>query len=168
MRRHRWIKVLGVILLMCIAYRMICPVLASGPGTAPGSNVKGANEKNGDESIVGWMIGKVASGEVELSDEDSIRHAISEGERELEINLADVDKNRIVGFMRTLDSIEVGAEGFIDQAKEMYQKYSAEFVEEANDAINEAVGSAVEGAAEGFVESIKQSATDFFENLMSD
>lgn len=63
---------------------------------------------------------------------------------------------------------EIGAEteDFIDNAKESYQKYSTEFVEEANEAINEAVEGAVKSASESFFESIRQAVGEFFENLI--
>lgn len=145
--------------LVFIAYRAVAPVLWTGGH----GGSKGAGQ--GEEKIVGFMIDKVAEGEVELADENQIRQAILQGENELGIALTEEKKDKIVGFMRTLDSIEAGAGGFIDQAGEMYQKYSAQLVEGANEAINEAVGSAVEGASENFFGSLKQSAQHFFENL---
>lgn len=121
----------------------------------------------GEETIVGCLIDMIAEGEVDLADENSVRQAIAESESELGITLTEENKDRIVGFMQTLDDIEVGAEDFMEQAKEMYKKYSTELVEEANTAINKAVGSVVEGAAKNFFESIRQSVQNFFKNLMS-
>lgn len=119
----------------------------------------------GEETIVGDLIDRIAAGEVDLSDENSVRQAISESE--LGIALTEENKDRIVSFMGTLDNIEVGAEDFIDQAREMYHKYSTKLVEEANTAINEAVEDVVEGAAKNFRESIKESVESFFQNLIS-
>ena len=121
----------------------------------------------GEETIVGCLIDMIAAGEVELSDENSVRQAISESESELGITLTEENKDRIVGFMQTFDAIEVGAEDFIDQAKEMYRKYGTELAEEANTAINHAVGNVVKGAVKNFFESIRQSAQNFFKNLIS-
>lgn len=121
----------------------------------------------GEETIVGCLIDMIADGEVDLSDEDSVRQAINDSENKLGITLTQENKDRIAGFMQTLDTIEVEAEDFIDQAKEMYQKYSTELVEEANTAINKAVGSVVEGAAKNFFESIRQSVLNFMKNLTS-
>ncbi len=120
----------------------------------------------GEETIVGCLIDMIAAGEVELSDENSVRQAISESERELGITLTEENKSRIVGFMRTLDSIEVGAEDFMDQAKEMYQKYSTELVEEADSAINNAVGNAVKKAAKNFWWNVRQAVENFIKNLI--
>lgn len=126
-----------------------------------------ASDKKGSESIVGFMIEKIAGGEVDIADEESIREAIEEGERELSATLTEEEEDRIVDFVKSLDTIEVGAEDFMEQAKDLYQKYSTELVEQANDAINEAVESAVESAVNNFFESLKQAVSDFFTNLLS-
>lgn len=124
-------------------------------------------DKKGEETIVGWMIDRIASGEVELSDEGSIRQALDDAERELSVSLTEESKERVVGFLQTLGSIGVETEDFIDQAKQKYQEYSVEIVEEANEAINEAVESAVSEAAQNFFESIRKTVKDFFVNLVS-
>lgn len=156
-KRHKrtglWF-ILFLLGILCIAYLTVH------------KKEQGENDK-GEETIVGCLIDMIAAGEVDLSDEDSVRQAVSESENELGITLTEENKDRIVGFMQTLDSIEVGAEDFMDQAKEMYHKYSAELVEEANSAINETVGNVVKGAARNFFESIKQSVQNFFKNLIS-
>lgn len=126
-----------------------------------------ASEDKGTESIVGWMIEKIARGDVELSDEDGIRETIKEGEQELSVTLTEEEEDRIVNFAKSLDTIEVGAEDFMEQAKDLYQKYSTDLVEQANDAINEAVEDAVEGAVSHFFHSLKQTVSDFFTNLLS-
>ncbi|MDE6845439.1 MAG: DUF1002 domain-containing protein [Lachnospiraceae bacterium] len=155
-RRKRtglWV-VLFLLGILCIAYLTV-------------QKKEQGDADKGEETIVGCLIDMIAAGEVDLSDEDSVRQAVSESENELGITLTEENKDRIVDFMQTLDAIEVEAEDFMDQAKEMYRKYSTQFVEEANTAINEAVGNVVEGAAKNFFESIKQSAQDFFKNLIS-
>ena len=126
-----------------------------------------ASEEKGSDSIVGYMIEKIADGEVEISDEDSIREAIASGEQELSVTLTEEEKDRIVDFVKSLDAIEVGAEDFMDQAKDLYQKYSTKLVNQANEAINEAVESAVKDAVNSFFQSLKQTVTDFFKNLLS-
>lgn len=159
MRRHGWIRRLGTMLLLCIACVAAMTILVFG------SRSRGTAGNKGEETIVGRMIDMVVSGEVDLSDEDDIRRAISEGEAELGITLTEQNRDRIITFMTTLDSIEVGAADFIDQAKQMYQKYSEDIVEEANETINEAVEGAVENAVQNFFESISQSVQEFFRNL---
>lgn len=148
MRRHRSIRGLGMLLLLCISCVTVMTVLAFD------NRSEGADSDKGEETIVGWMIDRIAAGEIELSDENSIRQAISEGEEEFDLSLSEETKVRVVGFMQTLDTIETGAGDFIEQAKQMYRKYSTEFVEEANDAINGAVENAIESAVKNFVQSI--------------
>lgn len=159
MRRHGWIRRLGTMFLLCIACVAAMTILVFG------SRSRGTAGNKGEETIVGRMIDMVVSGEVDLSDEDDIRRAISEGEAELGITLTQQNRDRIIMFMTTLDSIEVGTADFIDQAKQMYQKYSEDIVEEANETINEAVEGAVESAVQNFFESISQSVQNFFRNL---
>lgn len=159
MRRHGWIRRLGTMFLLCIACVAAMTILVFG------SRSRGTAGSKGEETIVGRIIDMVVSGEVDLSDEDDIRRAISEEEAEFGITLTQRNRDRIITFMTTLDSIEVGAADFIDQAKQMYQKYSEDIVEEANETINEAVEGAVESAVQNFFESISQSVQDFFRNL---
>lgn len=65
----------------------------------------------------------------------------------------------------TVETLEAEAGELADHAQELYEEYGEEVVEQANEAINDAVESAVEGAADNFWESLKQSATDFFNDL---
>ncbi len=126
-----------------------------------------ASEDKGMEPIAGWMIEKIADGEVEIADEDSIRSAIEEGEQELSVTLTEEEEDRIVDFVKSLDAIEAEAGDFMEQAKELYREYSTELVSQTNDAINEAVESAVEGAVSSFFQSLKQTVSDFLANLFS-
>lgn len=137
-----------MLLLLCISCVIVMAVLTFN------SRGKDADEDKGEETIVGWMLDRIVAGEVDLSDENSIRQAISEGEDEFAVSLSEENKARIVGFMQTLDTIETGAGDFMERAKQMYQKYSTEFVEDANDAINGAVENAVENAVKSFLQSI--------------
>ena len=160
MKRHKWRRRLGVLCLLILLCMAVLTVLASENGD------KDLKETNGEETIVGWIIDKVTCGEVDLSDEDSIRQAIVEGEAEFGLSLSNENKDRIVSFMCTLDAVEVGAEDYIQQAGQMYQKYSTELVEGANSAINEAVEGAVQSAVENLLQDIRRSAADFFKNLI--
>ena len=83
-----------------------------------------------------------------------------------EISVTQDNKDKVVSFLKTLGTVGVETEDFIDQAKEKYQTYSTGFVEEANEAINEAVEGAVAGAARNFFDNIRQAAGDFFKNLI--
>ena len=78
------------------------------------------------------------------------------------------------GGTPTADVIESEAGEIVDQVKE-YGSAALEqadeklenAVEQADEAIGEAVESAVEGAKQGFLQSIKESMTNFFNDLTS-
>lgn len=148
MRRPGHVRRLCMLFLVCVSCAVVMKVLAFD------SRDKSAGGNQGEETIVGWMIDRIAAGDVELSNEDSIRKAVSEGEQEFGISLTEENRDRVVSFMMTLDQIEDGADNFIEQARQMYQKYSAEFVEQANDTINGAVRNAAKDAVRSFFESL--------------
>ncbi|MCD7724072.1 MAG: DUF1002 domain-containing protein [Clostridiales bacterium] len=136
-------------------------------GVCMWSMTASASSEKGVESVVGWILDRIAEGETGISDESSIREAIEEGKQELSVTLSREEEDRIVSFVESLDTLETEAGDFAEQAKELYQKYSVELVEEADDAIGEAVSQAVEGAVAGFFQSLKQTISDFFKNLFS-
>lgn len=137
-----------MLLFLCVSCVIVMKVLAfdSRDGNTGGDQ--------GEETIVGWMIDQIAAGEIELSDEDSIRQAISEGEDKFGITLSEENKVRVIGFMQKLDTIETGADDFIEQAKEMYERYGVEFVEQANDTINGAFKNALKDGTRSFFDSM--------------
>ena len=137
----------GRILLLCLSCVAVMSVL-----TLTHRNQSNEDDK-GEETIVGWMIERIAAGEVELSDEESIRQAIDEGEERFCITLTEENKDRVVNFMLRLDTIEEEAGDYIEQAQELYRKYSTEFVEEANDTINGKLRNALKDAVHSFFQS---------------
>ena len=156
MRKHKWLRRIVVLaLLFVIGMIFLSPERRQGIARFTGA----AKE---EEAVVGWMIERIAAGEVELADESSIRQTLAAGERELGVTLTDENRERAVGFLQTLGNIGVETEDFIEEAKQKYQQYSTEFVEGANEAINEAVESAVSSAAQSFFDSIRQTIEDFF------
>lgn len=151
MRIFRSIRRLGVLFLLCVSCAAVMTVLAFH------NRDEGAGEHKGEETIVGWMLERIADGEVDLSDEDSIRRAVSEGEEEFGISLTKENRDRVVGFLQKLDTAQTGAEDFMEQAQQMYHKYGTEFVEEANDTINGAVENALQSAVRNFFQTLVQS-----------
>lgn len=119
------------------------------------------------EALIAWLKGKVASGELDIGNEESVRAAIAEGEQNFGITLSEEDKQKIIGLLQKLDSLGLNAEYLIEQAQNLYEKYGLEIVENANEAINEAVGSAITGAVKGFFENLAASVSEFFKNLFS-
>lgn len=139
---------LAALLLLCVCGVAVIRVLAFDNGPA------GGQTNRDEETIAGWIIERIAAGEIDLTEEESVRSAIAEGEKEFDIVLTKENEDRIVGFTRTLDTLEAGADDFVDRAKQMYGRYAAEFVEQANDRINGAFKAAARDAANGFVESL--------------
>ncbi|MBO5208156.1 MAG: DUF1002 domain-containing protein [Lachnospiraceae bacterium] len=119
------------------------------------------------EALIAWLKGKIANGELDTGDEESVRKAIAEGEQTFDITLTEEEKEQIISLLKKLDSIGLDADYLIDQAQQLYEKYGLEIVENANEAINEAVESAVETAAKNFVQEVKESITGFFKDLFS-
>lgn len=151
MRIFRSIRRLGILLLVCVSCAAVMTVLAFH------NRNEGVGGDKGEETIVGWIIERIADGEVDLSDEDSIRRVIGEGEAEFGISLTEENRDRVVGFLQKLESVETEAGDFIEQAQQMYRKYSTEFVEEANDTINGAVENALQSAVKNFFQTLIQS-----------
>ncbi len=119
------------------------------------------------EALIAWLKGKIAGGELDIGNEDSVRAAIAEGEANFGISLSEEDKRRIIDLLKKLDSLGLNADYLIEQAQSLYEKYGLEIVENANEAINEAVGNAITSAVKGFFEDLAASVSEFFKNLFS-
>lgn len=117
------------------------------------------------EAFIEWLKGKIATGELDTSDEDSVGEIIEEGEKNFGVSLSDQEKEEIIKLLKKLDSLGLNAEYLIDQAQKLYDKYGIGLVENANDAINEAVGDALTKAVKNFFNNIKTSVGNFFKNL---
>lgn len=126
-------------------------------------------ESGGDEAeaLIAWLKGKVASGELDIGDEESIRAAIAEGEKAFNISLTEEDKQRIIELLKKLNSLGLNADYLLEQAQYLYEKYGLSIVENANEAINEAVEGALTSAFKGFFENLANSISEFFKNLFS-
>lgn len=115
------------------------------------------------EQLIAYIKEKVANGELE-TDED-IRAAIEEGEKKFGVKLAEEDIQKILDLMNKLESMGLNSDYLISQAEKLYDKYGAELVNRADEAITEAVNDAVSHAADGFIENIKASLRDFWNGL---
>lgn len=119
------------------------------------------------ESLIAWLKGKIAGGELDIGNETSVKKTIEEGEEIFGVSLTDEEKNQIVSLLKKLDSIGLDADYLMDQAQKLYDKYGLDLVENANDAINEAVGNAFTTAVENFFQGIKTSISNFFKSIFS-
>lgn len=131
-------------------------------------SIQGENVSSEDvEAFIAWLKNKIASGELDAGDEDSVREVIEDGESNFGITLSEEEKQEIIKLLKKLDSLGLNAEYLIDQAQKLYDKYGLDLVENANEAINEAVGNAVTTAFKNFFENVKTSVSNFFKNLFS-
>lgn len=119
------------------------------------------------EALMAWLKGKIASGELDTGDEESMRKILEEGEQSFGVTLTEEEKQQIIALLKKLDSLGLDADYLIEQAQKLYEKYGLDLVENANEAINEAVGNAVTTAVKNFFQNIKTSVVDFFKNLFS-
>ena len=119
------------------------------------------------EALIAWLKAKIADGELDIGDEQSVRDAIEEGETTFSIKLSEEDIERIIALLKKLDALGLDANYLIEQAGQLYEKYGLNLVENANEAINEAVGGAISHAISSFWKDLKASVTNFFKNLFS-
>ncbi|MBD5457519.1 MAG: DUF1002 domain-containing protein [Lachnospiraceae bacterium] len=130
-------------------------------------SIQGASGSDEAEALIAWLKGKVAGGELDIGDEESIRAAIAEGEKAFGISLKEEDKQQIIALLKKLDSLGLNADYLLEQAQALYEKYGLSIVENANEAINDAVENALTSAVKGFFENLTTSISDFFRSLFS-
>lgn len=115
------------------------------------------------EQLIAWLKEKVAKGELE-SDAD-IRTAINEGETKFGVTLSEEEVQLILDLMNKLKSMGLNSEYLLSQAEKLYNKYGADIVNHADEAISEAVSSAVSNAADGVWQNIRKSVKNFWNSL---
>lgn len=130
-------------------------------------NIQGEAGSDDVEALIAWLKNKVASKELDIGDEESVRETIAEGESIFGISLTEEDKQRIIDLLGKLDTLGLNADYLMEQAQSLYEKYGLSIVENANEAINEAVGGAIKSAVEDFIQSISDAVSGFFKNLFS-
>lgn len=132
-----------------------------------GQLAEAAENVSGDEveALIAYIKQKVANGELE-TDED-VRAAIAEGSEKFGVFLSEEEIQKIVDLMSKLRGMGLNSEYLISQAEKLYNKYGADIVNHADEAISEAVSGAVSGAAKGFFESMKDSIKDFWNGIFS-
>lgn len=119
------------------------------------------------EALIAWLKAKIAEGELDIGDEQSVRDAIEEGEKTFSITLSEEDIARIIALLKKLDELGLDANYLIEQAGSLYEKYGLSIVENANEAINEVVENAFFATVKNVWQDIKTSVTNFFKNLFS-
>lgn len=132
-----------------------------------GQLTEAAQNVSGDEieELIAYIKEKVANGELET--EEDIRAAIEEGRQKFGVSLSEEEIRKIVDLMGKLKSMGLDSEYLISQAEKLYNKYGADIVNHADEAISEAVSGAVNGAAKSFFQNVKDSVKDFWNSLFS-
>lgn len=130
-----------------------------------GELAKAAENVNSEEieQLIAYIKEKVANGELET--EQDIRKAVAEGEEKFHVTLTEEEVKRIVDLMNKLDGMGLDGSYLISQAEKLYNKYGADIVNHADEAISEAVSDAVSHAAGGFWDSIKSSVKGFLDGI---
>ena len=96
-----------------------------------------------------------------------IKQKIAELQIEMGETLSEEEIEKIVSLMNKLRGMGLNSEYLISQAEKLYNKYGADLVNHADEAISEAVSDAVNGAAKGFFQSVKDSVKEFWNSLFS-
>ncbi len=180
MKNNRFKK--GIIALACILVLGI--VLPSEAGTAFASEesqvdltemfsgvkeqIEEALEKidaETAEEIFDFVKDKISDGS--LKTEEGLKKAIEDGEEKFGVNIDEATAQKVVDTMERLEEMGFSTEELVEKAKGLYEKYGAEFIDHANEAIAEAVEEAVKDAATGFFENLWEGAKNFFQNLFN-
>ena len=127
MGRHKWRRRLILLVIL-----IIVGVIVLDPSRKVENHIADAAAGRADETIVGWMVERIAAGEVDLTDDGSIEQMFVEAERELGITLTQEDKKNVTGFLQTLGTIEVETGDFIEQAKVLYRHRIKTFIKRNN------------------------------------
>ena len=130
-----------------------------------GELAKAAQNVSSDEieQLIAYLKEKIANGE--LDSDDDIREAIKDGEAQFGVSLSEEEIQRIINLMNKLESMGLNSDYLISQAEKLYNKYGADIVNHADEAISEAVSDAVANASAGFFQSIKNSVKEFFQDI---
>lgn len=108
---------------------------------------------------------KIADGSLET--EEGLSEAIEEGESRFGITVDKETARQVVETMEKLEDMGFSVEELLEKAKDLYEKYGAEFVEHANEAITEAVEDAAEDAISNFFSNLWEGAKNFFQSLIN-
>lgn len=127
------------------------------------SAVTEALTKEQTDRIVGFMIEKIASGA--LTDEEAVREAIAEGEEKFQVTLTEEDKENIIKLVNTVTSWDFDAEELAEKAKDLYDKYGTDLLQDPEQALKEAAEDGVKGFFKGvgdFCVNVGKEVASFF------
>lgn len=117
------------------------------------------------DQILSYIIEQISSGA--LSSEEAVRAAIAEGEEKFQVTLTEADKENIVEIVNTINSWNFDTEELAEKAKELYDEYGVELLEQPEEALKDAAKAEVDGFFQGignFFVGVGNSIADFFKN----
>jgi len=113
------------------------------------------------EELIAFIKAKLAAGE--LATDQDIQEAIKEGEEKFQVTLTEEEKQKILDVMHKIKELGLDPEKLLDQAKDLYNKFGDELMNNAEQAVKESVKASVSRFFTDFGNRIK----DFFLNLFS-
>jgi len=113
------------------------------------------------EELIAFIKAKLAAGE--LATDQDIQDAIKEGEDKFQVSLTEEEKQKILDVMHKIKELGLDPEKLLDQAKDLYQKFGDELINNAEEAVKQSFKASVSNFFADFGNRIK----DFFLNLFS-
>lgn len=98
---------------------------------------------------------------------ESMEQAIREGKERFGVELQEEDAQQIVDTVEQLEAIGISPEDMLEEARNLYEEYGAEYVEHAEEAITNAVKTAAADMAESFVDYVTQTIQETVKNIFS-
>lgn len=184
-KRNRWICAL----LLCVFVCSMPVSAATGQGSFVScgeeqsvkqdmdvSKLKNDMSKEDIQALMKWLKEKVDNGELDISDEASVRAAIEAGEEEFGVSFTEKEKDKIVSVLSKLNTIGLSGDKLLGEAEKLFEKYGSgildqteeaiqDAVEDANEAIDEAAKEVARDTAKSFLRKMKETVQGFFAKL---
>lgn len=113
------------------------------------------------EELIAFIKAKLAAGE--LATDQDIQEAIKEGEEKFSISLTDEEKEKILSVMHKIKELGLDPEKLLDQAKDLYEKFGDELINNAEEVIKNSFKESVSN----FFSDLGTRVKDFFANIFS-
>lgn len=113
------------------------------------------------EELIAFIKAKLASGE--LATDQDIAEAIKEGEEKFQVTLTDEEKEKILQVMNKIKELGLDPEKLLDQAKDLYEQFGDELIDNAQEAIKQSFKESISG----FFTDMGDTVKNFFANIFS-
>lgn len=113
------------------------------------------------EELIAFIKAKLAAGE--LTTDQDIQEAIKEGEEKFSVSLTDEEKEKILQVMHKIKELGLDPEKLLDQAKDLYNRFGDELINNAEEAIKKSLKESISG----FFTDLGNTVKNFFTNLFS-